>query len=91
MRKTPAANRYDGYGSCPLVTSYGTVILAEFTYGGTVTPSFPLDPTRERRSMWWLKKYFLPYLYWDLMLKGHEWDIPHKPWTAPSLISQPHS
>lgn len=24
MRKTPAANRYDGYGSCPLVTSHGT-------------------------------------------------------------------
>lgn len=31
-----------------------------------------------RRSMWWLKRYFLPYLYRDLMLKGHEWDIPYR-------------
>lgn len=73
---------YDGYASCPLVTGYGRVILAEFIYGGKVTPSFPFDPRRERRSMWWLKKHFLPLLYWDIMLKGRHWDIPHKPRSA---------
>ena len=69
---------YDGYGSCPLTTAYGKVMLAEFTYGGKVTPSFPLDPKVERTSMWYLKKYFLPYLYWEHMLKGKEFDIAHK-------------
>lgn len=73
------SGEYDGYASCPLVTGYGRVILAEFIYGGKVTPSFPLDPRRERRSMWWLKKHFLPVLYWQIMLKGRHWDIPHKP------------
>ncbi|MEX2516267.1 MAG: FAD/NAD(P)-binding oxidoreductase [Gammaproteobacteria bacterium] len=77
---------YDGYASCPLVTAHGRVILAEFIYGGKVTPSFPLDPRRERRSMWWLKKYFLPLLYWDIMLKGRHWDIPHKP--RPALTAE---
>jgi len=70
---------YDGYASCPLTTAYGKVICAEFVYGGKVTPSFPLDPRRERRSMWWLKRYFLPFLYWRMMLKGLRLDIPHKP------------
>lgn len=69
---------YDGYGSCPLTTAYGKVMLAEFAYGGKVTPSFPLDPKVERSSMWLLNKYFLPYLYWGHMLKGKEFDIPHK-------------
>lgn len=63
---------YDGYGSCPLTTAYGKVILAEFTYGGKVTPTFPLDPRRERSSMWWVKKTALPIMYWDYMLRGHE-------------------
>jgi len=75
----PLPAEYDGYASCPLVTAHGKVILAEFIYGGKVTPSFPIDPTRERRSMWWLKKHFLPFLYWNIMLRGRHWDIPHRP------------
>jgi sulfide:quinone oxidoreductase len=69
---------YDGYSSCPLVTSYHSVILAEFCYEGKVTPTLPLDPTKERYSMWLMKQKFLPILYWDWMLKGHEGDIRHK-------------
>jgi sulfide:quinone oxidoreductase len=46
------------------------VILAEFGYDGQLLPSFPLDPTKERRSMWILKRYLLPLLYWKGMLKG---------------------
>jgi len=68
---------YDGYGSCPLTTAYGKVILAEFTYGGKVTPTFPLDPRKERRVMWWVKKTALPAMYWDYMLKGYEWFPAH--------------
>jgi sulfide:quinone oxidoreductase len=75
--KTPAA-LYDGYGSCPLTTAYGEVVLAEFAYGGKVTPSFPIDPRKPRRSAWLLKTRFLPFLYWHLMLRGSEFDITHK-------------
>jgi sulfide:quinone oxidoreductase len=63
---------YDGYGSCPLTTAYGKVIVAEFIYGGKVTPTLPLDPRKERASMWWLKKTGLPILYWEYMLRGYE-------------------
>lgn len=78
MDKQTTNSEYDGYGSCPLTTSYKSIILAEFCYGGKVTPSFPFDPTKERYSMWLMKKHFLPFLYWDIMLKGYEIDIRHK-------------
>ena len=62
--------KYDGYACCPLITGYGKVIFAEFDYDKKPSPSFPLDPTKERYSMWLLKKYGLPFLYWNRMLKG---------------------
>lgn len=70
--------KYDGYGSCPLTTSLSTVMLAEFAYGGKVTPSFPwLDP-RKNLFIWWIgKKIGFPWMYWHLMLKGYRIDIPH--------------
>lgn len=67
--KVPSA-KYDGYSSCPLITGVGKVILAEFGYDGKLMPSFPMDMTQERRSMWILKKDLLPTLYWKGMLKG---------------------
>jgi len=73
----PLHEGYDGYGSCPLTTAYGKVMLAEFIYGGKVTPSFPLDPRAERASMWWVKKTGLPLMYWEYMLKGREWFFEH--------------
>jgi len=68
---------YDGYSSCPLTTSYGKMVLAEFRYGGQVTPTFPLSPKVPRRSYWYLKLWGLSILYWDFMLKGYEWDKAH--------------
>jgi sulfide:quinone oxidoreductase len=62
--------RYKGYTSCPLITGYGKVVLAEFDYSGKPTPSFPHDSTKEKYSMWLLKVYGLPAMYWHLMLKG---------------------
>lgn len=70
---------YDGYASCPLTTSAGKVMLAEFCYDGVVAPSFSADPRRPRRFYWWLKRTFLPYLYWNILLKGRRWPIVHKP------------
>lgn len=68
--------RYDGYGSCPLTVARGKIVLAEFTYGGKLAPSFPrwlIDGTRPSRLAWYLKERILPPLYWDAMLKGREW------------------
>jgi len=62
--------KYDGYASCPLVTGYGTCIIAEFDYDGNIAESFPFDQAQERFSMYMLKAYALPRLYWHGMLKG---------------------
>ncbi|MFK8019781.1 MAG: FAD/NAD(P)-binding oxidoreductase [Pseudomonadales bacterium] len=72
MQSSSPAAEYDGYGSCPLTTAYGKVIMAEFVYGGKVTPTFPLDPRKERGLNWWIKATGLPLFYWHYMLKGYE-------------------
>ena len=67
--REPSA-RYDGYTSCPLVTGYGSLILAEFDYDLKPQESFPFDQSKERWSMYMLKRHVLPLLYWKGMLKG---------------------
>jgi len=62
--------RYNGYTSCPLVTGYGKLIMAEFDYDLKPTESFPFDQTKERWSMYQFKRYGLPLLYWQGMAKG---------------------
>lgn len=80
---------YDGYGSCPLTTSVGAVMLAEFSYGGKVTPSFPLlDPRKPRGIWWWGKTTGFPFLYWHLMLKGYRIDIPHLECYAKKFVNK---
>jgi len=64
------AESYDGYTSCPLVTGYGRLVLAEFDYSKGPTESFPFDQNKERYSMYALKAYGLPRMYWHGMLKG---------------------
>ena len=66
----PLEERYDGYASCPLVTGYGKLIMAEFGYDGVTMETFPFDQTVERFSMYMLKAYGLPELYWNGMLRG---------------------
>lgn len=61
---------YDGYSSCPLLTGYGKLVLAEFTYGNAYKPTFPVDQTKERLDMYLLKRYVLPQLYWHGMMRG---------------------
>ena len=72
-----ADNRdYKGYSSCPLVTGYGKMTLAEFDYEGNFTPDPKLkqmlikDSSKEHWRLYMLKKHGLPYLYWNKMLKG---------------------
>jgi sulfide:quinone oxidoreductase len=70
MRGETLAASYDGYTSCPVVTGYDSLILAEFDYNQQPAESFPFDQSKERFSMLMLKKYGLPALYWHGMLKG---------------------
>lgn len=64
--------KYNGYTSCPLVTGYGSLILAEFDYDMQPMESFPFDQSKERYSMYALKAYGLPRMYWHGMLRGRE-------------------
>jgi sulfide:quinone oxidoreductase len=75
LKQMPMAEKgYEGYSSCPIVTGYGKMLLCEFKYDN-VRDSDPLlskfvDTSKERWSMWILKKFGLPWLYWNMMLKG---------------------
>lgn len=66
----PLSAAYDGYASCPLVTGYGRLIMAEFVYGGIPKETLPYDQSQERFSLWALKAYGLPRMYWHGMLRG---------------------
>ena len=61
---------YNGYSSCPLITGYGKLILAEFDYDNNPQETFPFNQAKERWSMFILKRYILPFLYWTQILKG---------------------
>ncbi|SNR41042.1 sulfide:quinone oxidoreductase [Maribacter sedimenticola] len=74
--KQMGTKSYNGYSSCPLVTDYGKMVLAEFDYDNNFTPDPKLkrmlinDSSKEHWRLWMLKKYGLPYLYWNKMMKG---------------------
>ncbi len=62
--------RYDGYTSCPLITSRGQAILVEFDYNLDMVPSFPfISPYREHWVPWIMKDKFLKAAY-NAMLRG---------------------
>jgi sulfide:quinone oxidoreductase len=84
--RDPAA-AYDGYIACPIVTGYGRMLLCEQDYTGGPRPRIKgIDTIRERYDMWLLKRYGLPWLYWNVLLKGRKppflGSVP-----APSTIS----
>lgn len=67
---------YNGYSSCPLVVAHNRMLLAEFKYGN-VRSSDPLlskffDLGKASYPMWLMKRYGLPMLYWQAMLKGYQ-------------------
>jgi sulfide:quinone oxidoreductase len=64
--------RYDGYGVCPFTVSRGTVVFAEFDRAGELKPSIPgwRSLYRERRFTWVMDRWVLPWVYWNLILKG---------------------
>ncbi len=63
--------QYGGYSSCPITTARNKMVLAEFDYTMKPKPSIPfINAQKERYDMWLLKRYGLPFMYWNLMLKG---------------------
>ncbi|KAK5653649.1 hypothetical protein OQA88_8679 [Cercophora sp. LCS_1] len=75
-----AQAEYDGYTSCPLLTQYGKVLLAEFKYGGEPKETFGgllpgMDQATPRRAFYYLKKDFFPWVYYGYMVKG-KWGGP---------------
>ncbi|KAF5365665.1 hypothetical protein D9758_003312 [Tetrapyrgos nigripes] len=63
--------RYHGYTSCPLLTGYGELMLAEFKYGLEPEESFPwMDQAQPNRFFYHLKKDLFPAAYWNFMVKG---------------------
>ncbi len=61
---------YNGYTSCPVVTGYGKLVLAEFDYNNKPMETFPFDQSKERWSMYLMKTKLLPWLYWNKILPG---------------------
>jgi len=74
MAKGKLSAQYNGYACCPLITGYDKTIMAEFDYDKKPTPSFPHDPSQEYWSMWFVKKHVLPWLYWNRMLRGENFE-----------------
>ncbi|MEO8795079.1 MAG: FAD/NAD(P)-binding oxidoreductase, partial [Daejeonella sp.] len=70
MKSQSLAEKYSGYGSCPLITGYGKLVLAEFDYDNEPMETFPFNQAKERYSMWLLKTKVLPWMYWNKILKG---------------------
>lgn len=67
---TTLSESYSGYTSCPLVTGYGKLVLAEFDYNNQPMETFPVDQSKERWSMYQLKRRVLPWMYWNQILTG---------------------
>jgi sulfide:quinone oxidoreductase len=76
--------RYDGYTSCPLLTGYGELMLAEFKYGLVPKETFSSyvgDQSVSRKIFYHLKKDVFPVAYWTYMVKGK--------WFGTSAFSRP--
>ncbi|NWV69445.1 SQOR protein, partial [Malurus elegans] len=69
MKNEMPVKKYDGYTSCPLVTGYNKVILAEFDYNAQPLETFPIDQGKERTTMYHMKADLMPLLYWNGLLK----------------------
>jgi sulfide:quinone oxidoreductase len=45
-------------------------MLAEFGYEGKILETFPISQDKPRRTMFLLKAFIMPHLYWRMLLKG---------------------
>jgi len=66
------STRYDGYAVCPFTVSRSTVVFAEFDDHYALKPTIPFwkGLARERRLTWVFDRHILPWVYWNMILKG---------------------
>jgi len=74
---------YDGYTSCPLLTGYNQLMLAEFKYGLEPKESFSrfFNQAKPNRFFYYLKKDVFPDVYWRHMVNGK--------WFGPTWTRRP--
>ncbi len=60
---------YDGYTVAPIVTEYGRVLLAEYNTKKAL-PTFFINPYEPRISWWLLQRYFMPWAYFNFLMRG---------------------
>lgn len=72
LRGDTPRETYDGYAVCPFTVSRSTVVWAEFDDQGRLDPTIPFLKTmyRENRLAWIADRHVLPWVYWNLILKG---------------------
>ena len=63
---------YSGYSVCPFTVSRSTVVFAEFDDQYRQKPTIPFwkGLATERRLTWVFDRHILPWVYWNLILKG---------------------
>ena len=68
----PATQEYTGYSVAPFTVSRSTVVFAEFDDEYRQKPTIPFwkGLARERRLTWVFDRHILPWVYWNLILKG---------------------
>lgn len=61
---------YNGYGSCPLFTGDGKLMLAEFKYGGLPAETFFNKQDVPSKFFYQMKKHAFPWVYFNLVPRG---------------------
>jgi sulfide:quinone oxidoreductase len=69
---TQPTARYDGCSVCPITVSRRTLVFAEFDAQMRLAPTIPgwKGLYRERRLTWLFDRHILPWVYWNLIVKG---------------------
>jgi NADPH-dependent 2,4-dienoyl-CoA reductase/sulfur reductase-like enzyme len=71
-KKETLTAKYDGYSSCPLLVGDKKLVLAEFLWAPElkVNETFPWDQGKPSSLLFYMKKDFFPYVYWNFFVKG---------------------
>ncbi|RFA16965.1 pyridine nucleotide-disulfide oxidoreductase [Subtercola boreus] len=72
LKGKPLPQVYNGYSVCPFTVSRTTVVFSEFDDRYRPKPTIPFwkGLAKERRATFIADRYVLPWVYWNLILKG---------------------
>ena len=59
MNNQMLTHHYDGYTSCPIVTGYNRLILAEFDYNKNTKETMPFNQAKNVECIYLRKIYYL--------------------------------